>query len=60
MTALMFQTFLQIPHMGFSQSQIKHTVLSHCAFEAAASESYDQERIARSINGEIVSELDIR
>lgn len=48
--------FLQIPHMGFSQSQIERTVLSHRAFQAAASESYEQERIARSINGEIVSE----
>ena len=31
-------------------------MLSDRAFEAAASESYDQERIAWSINGEIVSE----
>ena len=48
--------FLQISHMDFSQSQIEHIVQSHRAFEAAASESYEQERIARSINGEIVSE----
>ena len=48
--------FLQIPHMGLSQNQMEHTVQSHRAFQAAASESYEQERIARSINGEIVSE----
>lgn len=44
--------------MSLSQSQIELTVLSHRAFEAAASESYEQERIARSVNGEIVTESD--
>ena len=55
-TAKTLENSLEIPHMGFSQSQIEHTVQSHLAFKAAPSESYEQERIARSINGEIVSE----
>ena len=45
--------------MGFSQSQIEHAVQSHCAFETVASESYEQERIASSINGEIVSDSEL-
>ena len=44
--------------MGFSQSQIEHTVQSHRAFKTAASESYEQEGIARSINDGIGSELE--
>lgn len=48
--------FLQIPHLDFSPNKIELTVLSHRALRAATSESYEQERIARSINGDVVSE----
>ena len=48
--------FLQIPHLDFSPNKIELTVLSDHAFQATTSESYEQERIARSINGDVVSE----
>lgn len=48
--------FLQIPSLGFSKEQLELIVQSHRAFTAARSACYAQERVARSINGEIVSE----
>ena len=48
--------FLQTPFLGFSQRQLELIVQSHHAFTGATSACYEQERMARSINGEIVSE----
>ena len=50
------EIFLQMPHLEFSQRQLELAVQSHRAFVAATSASYEEERMARSINGEIVSE----
>ena len=49
--------FLQTPQ-GFSERQLELIVQSHRAFAAATSASYEDERLARSINGEVVSESD--
>ena len=48
--------FLQTPFLEFSQRELELIVQSHRAFTAATSACYEQERMARSINGEIVSE----
>ena len=48
------QFFLDIPNLGFSEKQIQAVVQSHRAF--LSSKSSYEERIARSINGEVVSE----
>ena len=50
--------FSRTPHLGFNERQMELIVQSHRAFEASTSASYNEERIARSINGDIVSESD--
>ena len=50
--------FLQLLHLGFNERQLEPVVQSHCAFEAATSASYREQRMARSVNGEVVSESD--
>ena len=54
--ALLEGFFLRVAHMGFAQTHMDLTVQSHDAFASAVRESYEEERMARYINGEIVSE----
>ena len=48
--------FFKLQFLGFSQRHLELIVQSHRVFTAATSACYEQERMARSINGEVVSE----
>lgn len=48
------QFFLDIPNLGFTEKQIQSVVQSHRAF--LSTESIYEEQVARSLNGEVVSE----
>ena len=48
--------FLRLPRMELAESSLHATVQSHRAFMAARRDTYEQDRVARNINGEIVTE----
>ena len=50
--------FGELPHLELSPHAMELVVQSHRAFSASARDSCDQERTARIINGEIVSDSD--
>ena len=50
--------FLQIPSLEIEQADLKLTVQSHHAFMASSVQDCEQEKIARAINGEVVSDSD--
>ena len=47
---------LRLPRMELAESSLHATVQSHRAFMAARRDTYEQDRVARNINGEIVIE----
>ena len=54
---VLLTTFSPSPtHLELTQKQMELTVHSHRAFVAATSASYEEDRNARVINGEVVSE----
>ena len=50
--------FLQIPSLEIEQAKLKLTVQSHRAFMASSVQDCEQDKIARAINGEVVSDSD--
>ena len=48
--------FIMLPSLGLTQQELELVVQSHSVFVAASDASYEQERLARCINGEVVSE----
>ena len=55
-TSSLEEFFLQIPHLQIDQSNLELTVQSHHAFMASSIEDHEQDRAARALNGEVVSE----
>ena len=51
---------LQIPHLELDQAKVELSVQSHRAFMASSLNDSEQERTARAINGEIVSDSETK
>ena len=52
----MMEFFIQIPSLGLTQRELELVVQSHRAFVSAIDASYEEQRLVRCINGEVVSE----
>lgn len=50
--------FGELPELGLNQQAMEKVVLSHRAFAASLVDCYDQDRISRALNNEIVSDSD--
>lgn len=53
---LLNEFFLRLPKMELTETSLHKTVQSHRAFMAARRDTYEQDKLARSVNGEIVTE----
>ena len=58
LSPLLEQVLLKVPYLGLSDKHLESLVHSHRAFVQVRSDTYRDDRIARSVNGEVVSETE--